>query len=572
MTNNMTLAIKCFFFSLLLISLAACTDEEQTDPPAPVEPPPEPGETYTPIYEKFLQGEEIEGGYTLFNWQDTGYKMGEEIPHITGPIFHVNDYGANPNDGQDDLIAIQTAIDEAEKAGGGVVLFDAGQYDLNIENDEDFSDEHAIWVRSANVVLRGAGREKGNGTVIKQWKKSDNINTVSLHTINFHSNEWSLPGVHTITEDVAKGSTRIPLNRIVDVTDGAVVGIRMQAWTAETKPEMSEEELYELTNELLSPLYDSEDREEYVQGPSQMPFFFTTQVKEVTDNNEVILASPIPRALRLKYRPLLFALKSKVNNCGVEDLLIESIHDGSYIEGGYDTGGIAFTNIDDCWVNNVAIQDTTLDISLHNSRHITINDIVVDGAYGHHGIGIYRSDNNLIQNLHYKTYRNHVVTLTGTSSGNVVRNLNNTSDSDLLGIDFHGGFASYNLLENLRNVTLQSSGGWGSNAHSGQYNVVWNLVRSALTGRGDNEAYTYCSYSSYSYDGPYDTWADCYRQHPKTIFVGMTHITPGELVNIKKSPDDIINEWRYVEGLNNPDVQPRSLYEAQRTNKSMVGQ
>ncbi|MEW6359759.1 MAG: glycosyl hydrolase family 28-related protein [Planctomycetota bacterium] len=42
--------------------------------------------------------------------------------------FRVDDFGAKPDDGQDDAAAIQSAVDAAAKAGGGVVAFSAGTY------------------------------------------------------------------------------------------------------------------------------------------------------------------------------------------------------------------------------------------------------------------------------------------------------------------------------------------------------------------------------------------------------------------------------------------------------------
>ena len=52
-------------------------------------------------------------------------------PTITGPIFDVTSYGAQPNDSGFDDAGIQAAIDAAEAAGGGVVFFPAGRYLVN---------------------------------------------------------------------------------------------------------------------------------------------------------------------------------------------------------------------------------------------------------------------------------------------------------------------------------------------------------------------------------------------------------------------------------------------------------
>ncbi|MCD8483204.1 MAG: glycoside hydrolase family 55 protein [Verrucomicrobia bacterium] len=60
-------------------------------------------------------------------------------------VFNVADFGAIPDDGQDDLAAINAAMQAAHEAGGGVVYFPAGVWDIS----DDL-------VMRSGVVLRGA--------------------------------------------------------------------------------------------------------------------------------------------------------------------------------------------------------------------------------------------------------------------------------------------------------------------------------------------------------------------------------------------------------------------------------
>jgi Pectate lyase superfamily protein len=66
----------------------------------------------------------------LTNWSAAGYQFGKQaIPN--NPVTHnVTSYGAIANDGLDDTVAVQSAIDAAGNAGGGVVSFPAGQFDF----------------------------------------------------------------------------------------------------------------------------------------------------------------------------------------------------------------------------------------------------------------------------------------------------------------------------------------------------------------------------------------------------------------------------------------------------------
>lgn len=49
-----------------------------------------------------------------------------------GAVYPVDSYGANPDDGIDDSVAIQAAINAAHAGGGGTVTFSAGVYDVGM--------------------------------------------------------------------------------------------------------------------------------------------------------------------------------------------------------------------------------------------------------------------------------------------------------------------------------------------------------------------------------------------------------------------------------------------------------
>ena len=70
------------------------------------------------------------------NSNNLTWDMAEEIlTHISDPVFpnysvSVLDYGAVPNDGKLDTVAIQRAIDETSARGGGTVIIPSGVYDV----------------------------------------------------------------------------------------------------------------------------------------------------------------------------------------------------------------------------------------------------------------------------------------------------------------------------------------------------------------------------------------------------------------------------------------------------------
>ncbi|MBF0111406.1 MAG: virulence factor, partial [Desulfamplus sp.] len=81
----------------------------------------------------------------------------KEIPDIENsqnkiPIFNVTDskFGATPDDQTDDTAAIQSAIDAAGEAGGGIVFLPKGRYEIHKTPDHGF-----LQIRHNNIVVRG---------------------------------------------------------------------------------------------------------------------------------------------------------------------------------------------------------------------------------------------------------------------------------------------------------------------------------------------------------------------------------------------------------------------------------
>lgn len=86
-----------------------------------------------------------------------GYRRGEQpIPEASWPVFNVTSapYLADPTGANDSTTAIQSAINAAGAAGGGVVFLPAGIYRLSVPAEAS----QALLLNKSGVVLRGAGR------------------------------------------------------------------------------------------------------------------------------------------------------------------------------------------------------------------------------------------------------------------------------------------------------------------------------------------------------------------------------------------------------------------------------
>lgn len=71
------------------------------------------------------------GAYGWSKAQSLSVTTSTILPANELPIFKVSDYDAIPNDGKDDLAGIRRAIFAASGVGGGVIVFDKGEYTLS---------------------------------------------------------------------------------------------------------------------------------------------------------------------------------------------------------------------------------------------------------------------------------------------------------------------------------------------------------------------------------------------------------------------------------------------------------
>jgi hypothetical protein len=98
-------------------------------------------------------------GRFLHDFSYAGYQFGEEpLPVVEGPVRDVTmaPYLADKTGKLDATAAIQSALDEAAKSGGGVVFLPAGIYRIAPPEGR----KEALWIKGDYVVLRGEGANK----------------------------------------------------------------------------------------------------------------------------------------------------------------------------------------------------------------------------------------------------------------------------------------------------------------------------------------------------------------------------------------------------------------------------
>jgi uncharacterized repeat protein (TIGR02543 family) len=155
-----------------------------------------------------------------------GYKRGEEpIPNVTGPIFNVTSYGADPTGASDSTLAIQGAINAAAGAGGGVVFLPAGEFRVSPQGSSNF----ALRISASNIVLRGAG-------VAETFLLNTSPEMRGKSVLLVSPTSTSTNGFSHITADLSGPTRRIPVDNVRRFSPGGFVRLEWEftdAWIAE---------------------------------------------------------------------------------------------------------------------------------------------------------------------------------------------------------------------------------------------------------------------------------------------------------------------------------------------------
>lgn len=142
--------LELHFHSYNAARVEACLDDLQFVVLASPASPPWPGSyKIRPEETGKLTAADVVGpdGVVYPNWTRCGVDGG--IPAVPAAA-RLQDFGASPNDGQDDSEALERAVAAVAAAGGGAVTLEAGVYHL----------DRPVTIRTGGIVLRGAGREQ----------------------------------------------------------------------------------------------------------------------------------------------------------------------------------------------------------------------------------------------------------------------------------------------------------------------------------------------------------------------------------------------------------------------------
>jgi hypothetical protein len=446
------------FLASLLIPLLGCTQETKQS---------------SQILE---QWETSPQSSRLVDFSYAGVYRNEHKPDLTPDHyqrFNVLDYGAIPNDGKDDIDAIQRAVDAAAEVGGGLVFIPNGTYDFDVKTKKRF-----VHIRHSNITILGAGEGNGYTTLHdhtpsdypdpnKKWLGGLWPSFFLVYQLEADSVWTPFADDNNIKAQMGnakKHSLSIPVTKDDGIIEGKTYLLTMES------------EDNALTKELIYPLEKA--AKYWWSSEGDYKYKIRQLVKVVQkDRNKITLDAPLLWDLHEQFSPKLWEISIMIENVAIGGLKMttdwnedfihhkDAIHDGGWTH-------IRMSYCENSWVQNTIHEHTTGAVSVNNSKNCSVWHARIKGNIGHNGFNISGfSTRNLLYNLHGgQAY--HTFALSSHSSGNVYFNC---FSEEPTGIDLHGGIGVHNLFDNIFGPQFKHGGsGNALPPATGNGVVFWN--------------------------------------------------------------------------------------------------
>lgn len=238
-------------------------------------------------------------------------------------VVQASDFGAVPDDDQDDAAGIQAAIDAAVKKGGGAVLLAPGDYVI----------DRTLLIAHDGIVLRGADRQRTRlvprfaGQDVSKTNASQAVIAIEAPKVQRRYDVWPDRPVQrgdTVLHLSAKDATRVQVGDLV-------------TFTAMPPAEAIA---------LLSPDLQKQTRD------GSYGSIYAWQYVEILaiDGTTVTVNQPLRLDVAMDQKPKLMHVPVLVTDCGVEDLTIAQTVDSQGIN------GVSLNGTRGCWVRGVTVQ------------------------------------------------------------------------------------------------------------------------------------------------------------------------------------------------------------------------
>lgn len=499
----------------------------------------------------------------LIDYSYAGYRLGlAEPPEVPGPVFPVTAYGAQPDDGLEDLPAVQKAVDAACQHGGGVVWLPAGTYDFDLPSSPLVNP--FVWVWSDHVVVRGAGPGPG-GTRILDHTPNDLVDWTTVKVPNFfsfssvdmhhHLELWYPNSVwDTVSQPLTALGPSPRLSREVTAVNPEKVVPGETYILTQADPDLSLARAMSPGN----PAFGSRPSATGLDYKA-MKYRQIVRVREIV-GQRLLLDNPLAMELRAEWSPTLWPTEHPVlREAGLEDLTLVSQapqpfvhHQANVSDYGYHQ--VRFDWVENGWIRRVHSENCSGAVALRDSKNCLVIDCAVRAGEGHNGYGLSGTPSRNLFRRCQGGRQFHTFSIEG-GVGNVFLDC---SADEPASVDLHGNvFGIYNLVDRL--VGGIGAGGGAANQvppNHGLGFTVWNWqtgLLSPYTGLAQNVFVDVTAYFAFNAPGFIAAGVRSRDGHP----VYYTDLTKS------RQSADLEEIWGWAETINAGPVAPDSLYLAQ---------
>lgn len=400
----------------------------------------------------------------LPDYSYAGYKFGkEDYPEAKGTVFDVTKYGASSKGDVEARDAIQTTIDAAEKAGGGIVYFPPGRYLVNEKPGRCDS----IHIHSPNVFIKGSGSGPGGTELFmsEHMEPKDPKQKWSVPPMFEFSPGAKPPPIHAkVTQDAKRETFAVTVDNVRNIQPGSMVRLEMQNVAARGL--------------LLAGLKPWSTWKLMVDPAKAEKIVELHEVKSVVGNT-VTFTAPLHIDIDEKYGWQLTGAVC-VEGWGVEDLWFHGnfrdkfVHHRSYI----DDSGWSFLSINDgkyAIARRIRMSGINEGIGLGSCYLSSIQFVTIDGNPAHATVGAQgfgyanlicfiqdRSDGGF---QHGPDAAQHAV-------GTVVWNYLGEEKS---GPDYHANYPYCSLYDDSTSGLIGNGGNTENLPNHGLYLTWWNF-------------------------------------------------------------------------------------------------
>lgn len=433
-------------------------------------------------------------GRFLHDFSYAGYRRGEVVlPEAAGRVFDVTQapYLADASGVKDATAAIQSALDAAAQAGGGVVYLPAGTYRVSPPDGATA----ALRVEGSNLVLRGAGVEKTRIFNDAVAMRSKRVIEVKPKNAPWWFSEPGRDNASALSRDALKPTLRLAVEKPSIFKAGDRVIVRI-----DPTPRFIEE--VGMTGKWTV------DETMPKSKRNNLTLVYVRRVVAV-ESDELVLDVPTRLPLRLADRARVQKLGgAELSETGLEDFSIGmKQHPATEwsAEEGFEKPGtgpydvhlsyaITFEGTENCWLrrvrsyappgNDANVHLLSNGVLMGRGRFLTVAECdfrfpQYRGGGGNGYMYVLHGNEGLIRDCHAEGGRHNYDFGLMTASGNVIHRC--TAKDGRLFSDFHMYLSAANLVDNVTcdgdsfEANFRPYGGTPMHGMSTTQSVFWNL-------------------------------------------------------------------------------------------------